>query len=275
VLTPRAVVVRPPGAAFRRALSTFGGHADLDARRAGREHARFVREVAAAGVRVVALPRARRLPDATFVSDTMLVLPPAPGRRAGQPLVVVARPGEPSRRPEVASVLGPVLTVLGGAPRVHPIVAPGTLDGGDVITWGDRLAIGVSGRTNLAGARQLAEVAASAGYRPLLCPVRGRLHLASEVSVARDSLIVGTAAGLASLEEGEPGVLAGMEIIRVTDGEAAAANVLPLGGSTIVAGGYPGVAASLRAVGEPVVEVALDEMIRADAGPSCLVVLVP
>jgi dimethylargininase len=274
VLTPRAVIVRPPGAAFRDALSTFGGHPDLDAGRAEREHARFVREVATAGVRVVTLPRSRGLPDATFVSDTVVVLPAPPGSRAGRPLVVVARPGEPSRRPEVASVLGPVLAALGGA-RVHRIVAPGTLDGGDVITWGDRLAIGLSGRTNPDGATQLAEAATGAGYRPLLCPVRGRLHLASEVSVARDTLLVGTAAGLGSLEAGEAGVLADMEIIRVADEEAAAANVLPLGGTTVVAAGYPGVAASLRAAGEVVVEVLLDEMIRADAGPTCLVVLIP
>lgn len=275
MLIPRAVIVRPPGAAFRNAMSTFGGYTDLDPRRAGREHARFVREVAAAGVRVIALPRARGLPDATFVSDVVLVLPTLPGRGAGAPLVVVARPGEAARRPEVASVEAAVLGAVEGPRTVYRVQAPGTLDGGDVLAWSDRLAIGISGRTNAEGAAQLACAAEAAGYRPILCPVRDRLHLASEVTVVRDGLLVGTSAGLASLRAGAAGALAGVETVVVADDEAAAANVLALGETTIVAAGYPGVATSLRAAGERVVEVPLSEMIRADAGPTCLVVIIP
>src|SRR5262249_9051933 len=75
---------------------------------------------------------------------------------------------------------------------------PGTLDGGDVIRVGDRVAIGVSARTNEHGARQLADAVTRAGYEAKLCPVEGRLHLASAVTVINDRLVVGTRAGFES-----------------------------------------------------------------------------
>ena len=196
------VIVRPPGAAFRQALSEHPGRDTIDVARARRQHAAFVAALREAGAALVEMPADDELPDACFVSDALITLP-----RAGDPggpaaLAVATRPGAPSRRPEVASVLDTARRLVGPTCRIAEIAAPGTLDGGDVIVYGDRVAIGVSARTDRQAAEQLAGLVRAAGYRPFLCPVEGRLHLASWVTVVRSDLLIGIAGGFASLEAG-------------------------------------------------------------------------
>ena len=267
------VIVRPPGEAFRRALSAHPACDTIDVAAARRQHGAFVAALREAGVDVVALPADDDLPDACFVSDVLITLPPAGGGGAPAALAVATRPGAPSRRPEVASVLDVARGLVGPGCRVSAIESPGTLDAGDVIVYGDRVAIGVSARTDRAGAEQLGELVRAAGYRAWLCPVEGRLHLASWVTVVRPDLLIGVAGGFASLDLAGPDLAPRHEIgrIEVPDGEVAAANVLPLGGRVFLPSGNPVAAAALRAHGERVVELDLDEFTKADGGPTCLV----
>jgi len=267
------VIVRPPGEAFRRALSEHPDKASIDPQAARRQHAGFVAALHEAGVEVVVLPADDELPDACFVSDVLLTLPRA-GDAGGPAVVAIAtRPGAPSRRPEVTAVLELARGLVDPACRVEELAAPATLDAGDVIVYGDRVAIGLSGRTNRAGAERLAELVRAAGYRAFLCPVSGRLHLASWVTVVRPDLLVGVAGGFASLDAGGVDVAPPSEIERIVlpDDEVAAANVLPLGGRVFVPAGCPTAVAALRVAGEQVVELDLGEFTKADGGPTCLV----
>ncbi len=281
------VIVRPPGEAFRHALSEHPDRDTIDLALAGEQHAAFVAELRAARVSLVELPAEDGLADACFVSDVLITLPAAAGRVGGAAasaadatgaagpavLAVATRPGAPSRRPEVASVLAAARGLVGTTCTVTAIAAPGTLEGGDVIVYGDRVAIGLSGRTSRRGAEQLAEIVRVAGYRPYLCPVEGRLHLASWVSVVRPDLLIGIAGGFASLDAAGPDAAPQDEIARIVlpDDEVVAANVLPLGGRVFMAAGNPLAAAALRAAGEQVVEVDLSEFTKADGGPTCLI----
>jgi dimethylargininase len=251
-------LVRAPTAAFRQALSEHPQAGSIEPERAARQHAAFVAALVDAGCQVVRLAPEPDLPDAPFVSDTLVAL---------ERLVVLTRPGAPSRRPEVASVERCVRRLTSA--RIDRIAAPGTLDGGDVIVYGNRLAIGISARTNRAGAEQLARIAAGAGYRPFLCPVSDRLHLATAVTALGGDRLLGTSAGFASLDA--VGAAEGVERVLVPDAELPAANVLPAGGRCLVAAGYPRAAALLRARGDEVVELELGEFTKADGGPTCLV----
>ena len=271
------VLVRAPGAAFCQALSEHMERHRIDPQRAIAQHQGFVAALTSAGVPVVALPPERDLPDATFVSDTLLALPRAddPGGRTA--LLVVTRPGAASRRLEVESVAAAARALVSAQAGEVGIEDPGTLDGGDIVVFGDRVAIGVSGRSNVCGAGQLALAVQTVGYRAFLCPVTDRLHLASGVTAIGPGRLVGTAAGFASLDAAGPDVAPGREVERilVPDGEPGGANVLALGGRCIIAAGNPLTAAALRAAGESVVEVDLEEFARADGGPTCLVAIVP
>lgn len=266
-------IVRPPSAAFRDALSEHPDRARIDPERAARQHAAFVEAVRATGTAVLALPPDPLLPDATFVSDCCLALPGPDGRAR----LVVTRPGAPSRRPEVAAVADAARRLAPSATTAS-IEGPATLEAGDVIVFGPWIAVGLSARTNRAGAEQLAEAARPLGYRTVCCPVGDRLHLASEVTVLSRDALVGTTAGFASLaaaEQAPRGWLDGLERVLVPDDERPAANVLALGSHAVLAAGHPLTAARLRARGLVVHEVGLDEFTRADGGPTCLVCLVP
>lgn len=83
------VIVRPPGEAFRRALSEHPDKAFIDPESARREHAAFVTALREAGVEVAALPADDELPDACFVSDVLLTLPRA-GDAGGRAVLAVA-----------------------------------------------------------------------------------------------------------------------------------------------------------------------------------------
>jgi dimethylargininase len=271
------VIVRPPDEAMRLALSRHAERDRIDPDRARLQHQAFTGALEAAGVELVRLPPEPGMPDATFVSDALLAL-----RRADRPdgrtaVLVAARPGAPSRRGEVASVVRAARSVTGRAVPVARIEDPGTLDGGDVVIFGERMAIGISARTNRAGAEQLAEVARSLGYGTFACPVEDRLHLASAVTSLRPTRLIGTSAGFASLDAAHPSPAAPPEVERIflPDEEVAGANVLALGGRVFVAAGNPCASELLGAAGESVVEVSIDEFTRADGGPTCLVAPVP
>jgi dimethylargininase len=269
------VIVREPSPAFRQAISNHPERERIDPDRAVAQHRRFVAALSEAGLDVVALPPEPALPDATFVSDTIIALPPAGEPDGPAALLVVARPGAISRRGEVASVAARAQLLAPDATVVE-LEEPATLDGGDVIVYGDRIAIGVSGRTNVCGAGQLALAVGPLGYRAFLCPVTDRLHLASAVTPLGPRRLLGTAAGFASLDM-TPGSAPEPEVERilVPDEEAAAANVLAIGGRVFMASGHPRTGDALRGAGETVVELDLDEFARADGGPTCLVALVP
>ena len=269
--------MREPSEAFANALSTHPERDRIDASRAVAEHRAFVQALEASGADVVRLAPDARLADACFVSDTILALAPPAAGGAATVALVATRPGAESRRDEVASVVECARSLVRPDTAVVSVEDPGTLDAGDVIVYGERMAIGVSARTNSVGAEQLAGVAERLGYRPFLCPVEDRLHLASAVTVVRADRLIGTPSGFASLDASGPDAAPDDEIQRmiVPEEEVAGANVLALHGTCFVASGNPSATQALRAAGESVVEVELDEFTRADGGPTCLVALVP
>ena len=133
------VIVRPPGAAFRDAISNNPNHARIDVARAQRQHAAFCTELEDSGITLLRLREEPLLPDAIFVSDTLVALAPLDGSSAHS--LVVGRPAIASRRPEVESVVAAALPHSAAGTRVVRVAEPGTLEGGDVVIYGDRIAI--------------------------------------------------------------------------------------------------------------------------------------
>jgi dimethylargininase len=272
------VIVRPPGPAFHDAISTNPDRGRIDISRGDAQHAAFCAALEDAGLTVLRLPVEPDLPDATFVSDTLVALAPAVSAALGGAVtVVVARPARASRRPEVGSVLAAALGSLPSDVRVLTVEDPATLEGGDVIVYGDRIAIGLSARTNAAGAGVLADAARSLGYRPFLCPVTDRLHLATAVTAVAPDMLIGTAAGFASLDAAGADAAPFGEIHRLMlpDDELPGANVLVLGGHAFLASGNATASRRLAETGLRVHELELDEFALADGGPTCLVNILP
>ena len=271
------IIMRPPSHAFRQAISKHPDRAHLDPEAALRQHEVLRAAMVEAGASTVLLPPDPVNPDAPFVQDVMITFPP-PNDPAGRSVLLVAtRPGAPARRPEVASVVAVARDLVPPDCRLMSIEPPGTLDGGDVLLYGDRVVIGVSGRTNRVGAKQLKRALEDISYRVFLCPVSdGRLHFASAITKVRDGRFIGTSTGYADLDAVGPEVLPREKIDRllIPDEELPAHNVVLIGETLFVPAGNPISAAMLREAGENVTEVQFDQFTKADAGLTCLMGMV-
>jgi dimethylargininase len=154
------------------------------------------------------------MPDSVFIEDTALVL---------DELAVITRPGAESRRAETAAVAEAVRRHR----PVAAILAPGTLDGGDVLRIGKRLFVGSGYRSNDAGIRQLRSIVSSQGYSVDAVPFEGCLHLKSAVSIIADDLLLINPAWVDANRFGP------IPIIEVDPTEPFAANAVRVGESLV------------------------------------------
>jgi dimethylargininase len=222
----------------------------VDAALARTQWETYVAALAEAGLEIVEVPSADACPDAVFVEDTLVVS----GGTA-----VVTRPGADSRRPETAGT-EEAARALGY--RIERIEEPATLDGGDVLAGDGLLYVGVGGRTNTEGARQLASLL---GMRVIEVPIAGVLHLKTAVTRLPD----GSYAGFAPLLR-DALLVPGLRGVP----EPSGANVLALGGTRLLAAAdCPRSVELFVSLGfEPVV-VDISELQKLEAGVTCLSVL--
>lgn len=252
--SPAVVLVRGVPDSFPRALQHLPVQLQASAARAG--HEAYVAALLDAGFAVHTVEADERCADCCFIEDTAVIT----GRHA-----LLTRPGAPSRRPEV----GPVGEALDPLVALHEMDPPATLDGGDVMRAGDVLFVGLSSRTNVAGAARLAEVAALDGLHVVPIHLDAGLHLKSAVTMASPSLVLLNQAMLGP----EPFVAAGLEVVTVP--EAVGANVLALGDRVLVSADAPHTAAILTERGFAVVQVSVTELHKADGALTCLSLRVP
>jgi dimethylargininase len=242
-------VVRPPGASFAGAIST--SHASIDVALAQAQHAEYCQALRVAGIEVKTLPADERFPDSCFMQDPALVI----ARQA-----IIGRMSAASRSGEEEPICG----YLAGKFPVQRIEAPGILEGGDVMLLPDRVLVGHSGRTNLAGIEQLAEKLAGYGLPVVSVPVIGYLHLLTAATYIGHNTLLAVDA-----YAGHP-AFAGLDILVVEAREAYAANALGIGESVVLPAGHPRVAAALRSRGFVPIPVPLSEYEKADGGVTCL-----
>ena len=175
---PRALV-RRPGPRLAEGLLTHLARTPVDVDLALRQWDGYVAALRAEGWETVEVPAADDCPDAVFVEDTVV---------AYGDLAVITRPGAVERRAETAATEE---TLRGLGFRIARIEPPGTLDGGDVLKHGGTVWVGLGGRTDRAGADQLAAHLAPLGARVVPVPVTRVLHLKSAVTALPDGTVVG------------------------------------------------------------------------------------
>lgn len=247
-------IVRVPGANFAQGLtSSRSGAPELA--RALHQHERYCDALRTCGLKITTLGADARFPDGTFVEDTAVIITPA---------VITTRPGAPSRAGEVSAVAA-VLRACGR--EMHCISPPGTLDGGDVCEADGHFFIGLSARTNEAGARQLARILRGYERSSSLIDIRGNsslLHLKSGMADLGERRLV-VAPQLPGRRE-----LEAYELIEVDPDEAYAANCVRVNAHVLIAAGHPRLSAALRSRGDSVLELDVSEFRKMDGGLSCL-----
>ena len=247
-------LIRPPASNFADGLTTV----DLgvpDFALTLRQHAAYCNALAGLGVAMHPLPASTDFPDSTFVEDTAILT----ARGA-----LLCRPGAVSRAGEVALVRAPLATAFD---NLAEIVAPGTLDGGDVCEAGDHFFIGLSQRTNEAGAEQLTAWLAARGYSASTIDIRGMrniLHFKSGASWLGDRRLVVIESLLTR------GDWHGFETVTPHRDDDYAANLVRVNEGVLIPAGYPCFADQLRGLGYQLVELDMSEFRKMDGGLSCL-----
>jgi dimethylargininase len=242
-----AALVRAPGPRLAEGLVTHVERRAPDVELARRQWDAYVAVLVGAGWEIVEVGPADDCPDAVFVEDTLVLL---------DGTAIVTRPGAVSRRREVAGA-EEAARALGY--RVERIEEPGTLEGGDVLAGDGLLYVGVGGRTNREGARQLAS---RLDVRVIEVPLAGVLHLKAAATRLPDGSYVGFQPLLR-----DSLLLPGLRAVP----EPSGANVLPLGGTRVlVAADCPRSVELMVTLGFDPVVVDISELQKLEAGVTCL-----
>lgn len=247
-------IVRAPSANFATGLTSV----DLgtpDHALATRQHAAYCEALQSCGLTLIRLPPDERHPDATFVEDVAIVT----NRGA-----VITRPGAASRLGETTSIERELREYYSHLKR---ITEPGTLDGGDVCEAGDHFFIGISSRTNEAGASQLSDFLNTFGFSASLIDIRrlsNILHLKSGMAWLGDKRLVVIEA-LSRRKE-----FSTYELVHVNSVEEYAANCVFLNDRVLVPAGFPGLKQQLEDLDYPTIALEMSEFQKMDGGLSCL-----
>jgi len=243
-------LTRRPGRSLADGISTAGlGKPSLELAKA--QHRAYVRALEDCGLTVEVLAAADEYPDAVFIEDVAVCTPSC---------VILTRPGAASRRGEAALVAADLARRFDCVERIED----GSLDGGDVMMVGTHFFIGLSGRTDAAGARQMREILARHGLTGSTVSFEGMLHLKTGLSYLENGVLLATAQAAAHPQ------FADFRVLDVPHDEAFAANSVWVNDRVVMPSGYPRTRARIEAAGYTVVEVDTSEFRKLDGGVSCL-----
>lgn len=244
-------IARVPGASVTAGLRDGDGP-DPDFGRVLLEHATYVDALRDAGVEVDLLPAAEEFPDSVFVEDTALVFSEG---------AILLRPGAPSRAGE-ANGIAPALhwhfdTVL----RLED----GHADGGDILVTSNAVIIGLSHRTDRAGAEALQLLLARLGKTAIIAETpKGVLHFKTGCSLIDEETVFALPA-----MAGCPG-FQGLRIIETPEGEGGAANLLRVGDRLLIGDHWHRSMELLDGMDAEIVPLPVTEIAKIDAGLSCM-----
>ena len=243
-------IVRKPGPNFHKGLTT----SSLGAPRFDllvKQHQAYVETLETLGLTLTILEPQPDYPDAYFVEDTAVVTPE---------VAVITIPGAPARQGEQHTIQAE----LAQHRPLANIVDPGRVDGGDVLMVDRHFYIGISDRTDPAGARQLGGILESYGYTWSEISVGEGLHLKSSVNyVGRNTLLLTSPFENMNLFDSYTKIV-------LSEADAYAANTLWINDTLLVPRGFPRVCKALTQQGLAIIELDVSEMAKMDGGLTCL-----
>jgi dimethylargininase len=245
-------IVREPGKSVARGLRSDPALVpDFDTVRA--EHAAYVSALERAGLSVDALSSLESFPDSMFVEDPALVLPEG---------AILLRPGASTRLGEAEEIRPELLRHFAS---VAALGEGEYVDGGDVLVTPQTIFIGMSRRTNLAGAVALEAILAQLARDARIVETPpGALHFKTSVSLLSEDTLLATPQMAAS------GLFAGMKTLLVPDDEEAAANALRINNAVLAGECFPRTVDLLAREGFAVTTLPVTEIGKLDAGLSCM-----
>ena len=244
-------IVRTPGKSMIDGISNANlGQPSYEL--ALQQHKNYILALEQCGMSVTVLAADEAFPDSTFIEDAALLTPHC---------AIITNPGAPSRQGEIGKVAD---VVSQHYDNVEHIRAPGTVEGGDIMMVGTHFYIGLSERTNQAGADQVIAILNKYGMTGSVVPLEKVLHLKTGVVYLENNNL------LASGEFLEWTEFLKYNILKVDEAESYAANCIWVNGTVIVPSGYPKTRQIIENTGYPTISVDVSEFRKLDGGLSCL-----
>jgi dimethylargininase len=247
------VFVRPLSDSYIHCVSTDPDRNKIDVNLARQQHRQYVSVLKECGVRVIELPSLEGFPDSVFMQDPALL---------GLRTTIIGRFGEEKRRGEEKIFVDELRGYKSEVGEMGYVVAPATLEGGDIVVTDHVIFVGESGRTNSAGIRQLATYlprltirSVKTGLFHLLC---GCSYLSNRHMIIAPDLV-------------NPRSFPDFRFVRIPKEEAYACDALYVGeGRVIIPSGFPKAAMKLEQAGYKPIEVEMSEFRKGDGGVTCL-----
>lgn len=247
----KIAIVKKPGKSIVNGITTV----DLgvpDYKQAIQQHQAYVEALKKCNLTVLTLNADEAFPDSCFVEDTAVVT---------RSCAIITRPGAKTRRKEIHDI---ALAVKQLNPWLRRIKKPGTVEGGDIMQAGHDFYIGISERTNKEGAKQLASLLHSFGYKSKTVKFSDGLHLKTGVSYIENKNLLATG------EFVDHPAFRKFNIIEVNSKEAYAANSIWINGKVLMPAGFPKTKKKIEKAGYEIIEVNTSEFQKIDGGLSCL-----
>ena len=218
--------------------------------RARAQHKQYEDALRTLGLEVISLDAEANLPDSVFVEDTALVI---------NECAIMLNPGATSRRPEVDSIE----KVLTPYREIFHIQPPATIDGGDILTVGRTVYVGITSRSTEDAIEQMKAILEPRNYEVRAVRVTGCLHLKSAVTqVGEDTLLINPK--WVSKDD-----FPGMKFIEIDSSEPYAANAVLVDETIIYPSSFPKTQAKLGAAGIRMINVDADELAKAEGAVTC------
>lgn len=246
-------IVRELSSSYVNCVSDFPDHHLLNIEKAKKQHSNYVDLLRELGLEIITLEGDSNYPDCCFVEDNAVIH----GKNA-----VITRMGINSRRGEVEVVQ----EVLGDHKKLDSIIAPGTLEGGDIIHVDDQnlLICGKSQRTNQHGISQLDD--------KLNCEISvienpNIVHLKSYVTYLGNNTM------LTTKEYEHHPTLNSFTKLVIEEKEAYAANSLNINDTIIIPSGYNNTREMIVNNGFEVMALNISEFQKCEGALTCLSLL--
>lgn len=217
------------------------------------QHEQYVAALAKAGLDVTVLPACEDFPSSVFIEDNALLT---------DKVAIISNPGALTRNGEVR-IPDLVPTLKKFYDNVEKITE-GTVEPGDIMMVGNDYYIGISKRTNQAGAEQMASILKKYGHNPTIVPLKEMFHLKSGVNYLenKNMLVAG--------EFVDNPLFKDFNTVEMPEEEMYAANCVWVNDYVLVPEGYPKVKKIVEDMGYKTIILEVSEYRKTNGGLSCI-----
>ena len=224
-----------------------------DYEKALKQHERYIETLKSCDVNVTILEADSDFPDSTFIEDAALLT---------RKCAILTNPGAPSRNGEPIRIKK---TLEKFYANIESIKGSATIDAGDIMMVGDHFYIGLSERTNQAGAETMIAILEKYGLTGSIYPVKEVLHLKTGISYIENNIMMASGEFLVSEEFKK------YDLLEIPEDESYAGNSIWINDTVITPAGYPKTRALLEEQTDyKIVAVDMSEFRKLDGGLSCL-----